>query len=156
VALQGFAHPVGLTNDAYNANPASMRAALSTFLTPNATHPQANILVLAGMNELGPFSKQYHQELGFWLKANYQSPDQLNALFVLGADAEWIADAAEGANFLITAASTLPVLASSVTAWLKTLTGPAEILLKGSRTYQLEQLASLLSPAITTEESVTA
>jgi UDP-N-acetylmuramoyl-tripeptide--D-alanyl-D-alanine ligase len=153
IILEGFAHTVGLTNDAYNANPASMKAALAAFLVTKQTPSSTKILVLAGMNELGPFSKQYHQELGFWLKANYSNPGMLNALFVLGPDAEWIADAAEGANFLVTASNTLPMLASSLKAWLNTLSTPAEILLKGSRTYQLEELATLLGQTTVSKKS---
>jgi UDP-N-acetylmuramoyl-tripeptide--D-alanyl-D-alanine ligase len=53
-------------NDAYNANPSSMRAALDAFL--NTQNPQRKkILVLGAMNELGSFSEAYHQALGEWL-----------------------------------------------------------------------------------------
>jgi UDP-N-acetylmuramoyl-tripeptide--D-alanyl-D-alanine ligase len=58
----------GVINDAYNANPSSMRAALEAFL--NTKVPQSKkVLVLGAMNELGEFSHKYHQDLGQWLSA---------------------------------------------------------------------------------------
>ena len=51
--------------DAYNANPASMRASVEAFCQEFAQRPK--ILVLGDMKELGAESKRFHQELGGWL-----------------------------------------------------------------------------------------
>ena len=49
-------------NDAYNANPVSMAAALRTFA--GLPHDGRKWLVLGGMRELGAVSEQAHQDLG--------------------------------------------------------------------------------------------
>jgi UDP-N-acetylmuramoyl-tripeptide--D-alanyl-D-alanine ligase len=49
-----------LINDAYNANPASMRAALEHL----AEHEGRRVAVLGEMAELGPTAPQYHGEVG--------------------------------------------------------------------------------------------
>ena len=51
-----------LINDAYNANPLSMRAAIETFW--EETRPGKKWLVLGEMFELGQWSEQAHEELG--------------------------------------------------------------------------------------------
>ncbi len=51
--------------DAYNANPASMRAAIEAFCEEFSK--QAKVLVLGDMRELGPESTRFHKELGEWL-----------------------------------------------------------------------------------------
>ena len=49
-----------LINDSYNANPASMRAALEHL----AEHEGRKVAVLGDMAELGPTAPQYHREVG--------------------------------------------------------------------------------------------
>jgi len=55
-----------LTVDAYNANPASMRAGIESFLELSCGTGR-DILVLGDMAELGPEEKRMHEELGVWL-----------------------------------------------------------------------------------------
>lgn len=62
-------------NDAYNANPLSMRAALMNL--PKPMEGGRTIAVLGEMKELGPFSKPSHQEIG---KLALQVVDQLICL----------------------------------------------------------------------------
>lgn len=50
-----------LVDDAYNANPASMRASIETFASLQA---EGKMLVLGEMRELGEGAVQYHRELG--------------------------------------------------------------------------------------------
>jgi len=54
-----------VTFDAYNANPASMRAAIEAFCQEFSRLPK--ILVLGDMKELGDQSERFHGELGKWL-----------------------------------------------------------------------------------------
>jgi UDP-N-acetylmuramoyl-tripeptide--D-alanyl-D-alanine ligase len=51
--------------DAYNANPASMKAAIEAFC--GEFSEQDKVLVLGDMKELGSGSEQFHRELGEWL-----------------------------------------------------------------------------------------
>ena len=51
-----------VVNDAYNANPDSMRASLSTFAALDVS--AARIAVLGDMGELGAFAEQLHGEVG--------------------------------------------------------------------------------------------
>lgn len=65
--LERRRHPSGalIVLDAYNANPASMRAAVEAFC---AQYPdRRRVAVLGDMKELGAHSARYHRELGCWL-----------------------------------------------------------------------------------------
>jgi UDP-N-acetylmuramoyl-tripeptide--D-alanyl-D-alanine ligase len=52
-----------LINDAYNANPVSMRAALA-YLVERAGHHRRRVAILGDMAELGPGAPAFHQEVG--------------------------------------------------------------------------------------------
>ena len=77
-------HPSGATLvlDAYNANPASMRASIEAFCDEFKSRPKT--LILGDMKELGPASAQFHRELGEWLagldlKAVYLAGPEMSA-----------------------------------------------------------------------------
>ena len=83
-----------LINDAYNANPTSMRAALEHL----AAHDGRTVAVLGEMAELGPGAPDYHREVGALI-------ERLGIDVVLGVGelaraygGEWVADAAEAAE----------------------------------------------------------
>ena len=85
--------PGGFTviNDAYNANPDSMRASLSTFAALDVTG--ARIAVLGDMGELGSFAPQLHQEVGAFAAAC-----GLDRLVCVGQLAQGIAAGAQKAG----------------------------------------------------------
>jgi UDP-N-acetylmuramoyl-tripeptide--D-alanyl-D-alanine ligase len=113
-----------LINDAYNANPTSMRAALENL----AEHEGRTVAVLGEMAELGPTSPEYHQEIGEFVS-------DLGIDVVLGVGelaraygGEWVADAAR-------AAERAPELVQ-----------PGDVVLvKGSRAVGLEVVADALT-----------
>lgn len=78
-------------NDAYNASPASMEAALKTLAEAKKAHPGKGrtIAVLADMLELGAISEDAHRRVGKWAV-------EYGVDFVLcyGRDAAYIADEA--------------------------------------------------------------
>lgn len=71
-----------MVNDAYNANPVSMRAAIRAF--GHLDVPGKRWLVLAGMFELGAGEDREHTELGEWIAAE-QTADRVIGVGALGA-----------------------------------------------------------------------
>jgi len=76
-----------LINDAYNANPVSMRAAVQAFLEETVTGTRW--LVLGGMRELGPDEVQIHHELGAFVSGGGSV-----RLVTVGDRGNWIAEGA--------------------------------------------------------------
>jgi len=74
---------IGVINDSYNANPASMRAALKTLAEIDSRG--ARIAVLGDMFELGKHSAKEHRQLG-----RAAARAGLDVLFVLGREAEQV------------------------------------------------------------------
>ena len=82
----------GLTvlNDAYNASPASMRAAIA--LTEQLSGFGRKFLVLGDMLELGEHEEQFHRGIGAML-----SPERVDYVFTFGRLGRFIADEAAAA-----------------------------------------------------------
>jgi UDP-N-acetylmuramoyl-tripeptide--D-alanyl-D-alanine ligase len=76
-----------IINDAYNASPTSMIAAIE--LVSNLQGYKKKILVLGDMLELGPEEEQYHQKIGTGL-----SEDKIDLLFTFGELGKHIENAA--------------------------------------------------------------
>ncbi|GHI01331.1 UDP-N-acetylmuramoyl-tripeptide--D-alanyl-D-alanine ligase [Neobacillus kokaensis] len=70
-------HGEKIINDAYNASPTSMMAAIE--LVSNLQGYERKILVLGDMLELGPEEEQYHRKIGTAL-----NPKQIDLLFTYG------------------------------------------------------------------------
>ncbi|MEH7112518.1 UDP-N-acetylmuramoyl-tripeptide--D-alanyl-D-alanine ligase [Neobacillus niacini] len=84
--VEGF-HGEKIINDAYNASPTSMMAAIE--LVSHLKGYEKIILVLGDMLELGPQEEQYHQQIGVGL-----NPDKIDLVFTFGKLAEHIAEGA--------------------------------------------------------------
>lgn len=140
---------VTILNDAYNANPASVQAAVETLLalpagTPNS--PARRVAVVGDMRELGDQSDFYHLELGRKLARIERDVD----LFILvGQQSKLIEQellrgrvaASRIVHFNDSAAA-----AKSVPALLQ---AGDLVLLKASRGIALEKIAAALLPAAT-------
>jgi UDP-N-acetylmuramoyl-tripeptide--D-alanyl-D-alanine ligase len=112
-----------LINDSYNANPASMRAALEHL----AEHEGRKVAVLGEMAELGPTAPEYHRAVGELVGS--LGIDAVLSVGELARDygGEHVADAAEAAE--------------RVTALVR----PGDVVLvKGSRAVGLEVVAEAL------------
>ncbi|MDO9543522.1 MAG: UDP-N-acetylmuramoyl-tripeptide--D-alanyl-D-alanine ligase [Kiritimatiellia bacterium] len=123
-------------NDAYNANPMSMEAALRTFETMQ--HSGHKWLVFAGMHELGAVSEEEHKKLGLAI-ARFKWA----GLITVGLLGNMIADAAEKAGMerknifrCGNHSSAAEILAASVKP------GDA-VLLKASRCERLEKVLEI-------------
>ncbi len=85
-----FTNTDGVTviNDAYNANPESMKAAIRT--VEEMGGDQRNIAVLGDMLELGDYSEEGHRKIGEMIAAG-----SFSVLLTVGKQARWMADEAE-------------------------------------------------------------
>ncbi|MEY2341935.1 UDP-N-acetylmuramoyl-tripeptide--D-alanyl-D-alanine ligase [Acidithiobacillus sp. IBUN Pt1247-S3] len=118
-----------LLDDSYNANPASLEAAMQVL----AQQPGQRFLVLGDMGELGPEARAYHAQAGKRLRDL-----GINGLFATGSlTAAAVESFGTGATHfadvdaLVTALQ--PVLAANVT-----------VLVKGSRAARMERVVSAL------------
>ena len=82
------ANGVKIINDAYNASPTSMKAAID--LISNLEGYERKILVLGDMLELGPLEEKYHLQIGTSLEA-----DKIDYVFTYGRLGEFIAEGAK-------------------------------------------------------------
>jgi UDP-N-acetylmuramoyl-tripeptide--D-alanyl-D-alanine ligase len=129
--------PDGVTvvNDAYNANPESMRAALAALTGLPGTR---RIAVLGGMAELGPGAPAEHERLG-----RDAAAAGADLIVAVGGDAVGIADGAVAAG---RRAGEESVHVPDRTAARELLDGvlrPGDVVLvKASRSYGLERLAA--------------
>jgi UDP-N-acetylmuramoyl-tripeptide--D-alanyl-D-alanine ligase len=131
--------PSGVTvlNDAYNANPASMAAALRTLA---ASRGRRRLAALGEMRELGAESDRAHRELGVTAAAT-----NLDGLFLLGDHAEAVRAGAETAGMppeRIHVARSHDALAADLRAACR----PGDLLLlKGSRGAAMEEVLRRLA-----------
>jgi UDP-N-acetylmuramoyl-tripeptide--D-alanyl-D-alanine ligase len=121
-----------VVNDAYNANPDSMRAALETLAGIGRGTGRRTVAILGEMRELGDASAAEHRALG--LLAGELGID---AVFVVGEGARPIADAVHAASFYASMAEARDQVRNNVS-------GADVVLVKASRAAGLERLAAAL------------
>ncbi len=131
---------VKIINDCYNANPASMKAAVE--LLTQIGSDRKKIVVLGDMLELGPAAVQMHEEVGAFVAC--QGVDQLVTCGVL---ARSLAEGAKRAGLDHACILELPDAAAAAAA-VKTMVKPGDIVLvKASRGMKLEQVVHALQGA---------
>lgn len=125
----------GLTviNDAYNANPASMREAITLLDSLDAQRPR--VLVLGTMRELGPQSASLHEEIA--ARAVASGADLVAGI----GDFVGPLSAHGGANDRVVTAPDVPELWPQLASRLPR---DAIVMLKASRGVRLERLVPLL------------
>ncbi|MBI3609316.1 MAG: UDP-N-acetylmuramoyl-tripeptide--D-alanyl-D-alanine ligase [Nitrospirae bacterium] len=127
-----------ILNDAYNANPASMLAALETL----GRYPARSrrIAVLGDMLELGENTAEAHRRIGRVVVSS-----GVAALITVGAAAEGMAEGAL-ASGMVRDQVTVCRDPSEAAAAVRRLTGEGDvILIKGSRGMRMERILDLLS-----------
>ncbi|SDO76623.1 UDP-N-acetylmuramoyl-tripeptide--D-alanyl-D-alanine ligase [Klenkia soli] len=128
---------VVVVNDAYNANPESMRAALAAVRGMTGTR---RVAVLGAMGELGPGADDEHRRLGADAAA------AVDLVVAVGPDAAAIAAAREESVHVPDRAAARQLLA-------EVLVPGDVVLVKASRSYGLELLAAdLIADGATTGE----
>ena len=129
-----------IINDAYNANPASMKAALLTLAKFKCTGRR--IAVLGDMLELGEQRDAFHQDAGRQAVAA-----KVDALVTIGPGGKVIAEAAIDAGLSGTRVMSLPSAEIAAKTFAKGLQPGDVVLLKGSRGMKLEQIADAVVAA---------
>lgn len=129
-------HDLHVLNDAYNANPNSMRAALDTLATLNIG--RRKVAVLGDMRELGRSSERYHREIG------EAAAGIVDRLYCVGEQSAFIAEAAIGRG-LPSAAVTVYANADDAAAQIPSQLMPDDlVLIKASRGIRLEKVANAI------------
>lgn len=123
-------------NDAYNANPASMRAAVDALAGLGRSRDGRTIAVLGEMKELGDEHEPGHREVG-----RAAAAAGIDVVVVVGDGAAGIAaGASEGASEVIVTAGRY-----DAAAWVRKNAGADDVVLvKASRAAALEQVAEQL------------
>lgn len=135
-ALEGFDN-LWIINDAYNANPVSMKVALAAFTDCRFEGSPKKVAVIGGMAELGSFTEHYHQEIGEWLN----SRKGMDALIVVGEEAKPIANAILPNTLPTYFAENNGDAASLISQhWFQ----DTVLFLKASRSFHLEEIPDLL------------
>jgi UDP-N-acetylmuramyl pentapeptide synthase len=131
-----------ILDDCYNANPASMRAALAT-VAASAVGGARPFAILGDMRELGPEAEALHREIG--AEAAPQLRGGLAAVGALGAEIVAGARAAGADPARLLAAASPEEAAQVVAGW----TQPGDwILVKASRGMKLERAVEALRRAL--------
>lgn len=123
---------ITVINDAYNASPTSMKAAIDTLSSMEGR----KILILADVLELGSNSQNMHEDVGTYLKNK-----SIDVLFTFGEEAQFIFN--KGQNHVTTARHFDNK--EELTNELKAIIEPNDkILVKGSRGMKLEEVVEAL------------
>ncbi|MEW6771375.1 MAG: UDP-N-acetylmuramoyl-tripeptide--D-alanyl-D-alanine ligase [Bacillota bacterium] len=125
-----------LINDAYNANPTSMRAALSVLR--DLAGERRRVAVLGDMLELGARAAEAHREVG------EAAADCADYIVAVGPLAAGIAAGATGAGFAADRVMACPDTAAAVAVLRKLLRGDEVVLVKASRGMHLEAVVDAL------------
>lgn len=128
----------GLTiiDDSYNANPASMQAALDMLRAAPHAH---KIAVLGDMLELGQDAPHFHAQLGQWV-----AQTRIDRLVVTGSMAAVVADAAVKAGMRPAAVTVAPDMEAIEAALKVNLAPETVVLVKASRGLKLDRVVSFL------------
>ncbi|WP_308862427.1 glutamate ligase domain-containing protein [Paenibacillus radicis (ex Xue et al. 2023)] len=127
-----------IINDAWNASPVSVRAAIETFEELQGYNRK--FLVLGDMLELGELEKQFHREIGESI-----NPDKVDYLFTLGELAKEMAIEATKKFKNTDRVKAFQHKKEAIQEIRKIIRSQDILLVKGSRGMQLEEIVWELS-----------
>ena len=122
------ANHVQIIDDSYNANPASIRAAIDVL----QNMPGQRVLVLGDMGELGAWAQQEHAAMGHY------ATGKVDALFAVGPLMQHAVTEFSGVSGHFCQQSSL------IETLLAQVSGPATLLIKGSRGAAMENVVKAL------------
>ena len=123
-----------ILDDTYNANPQSMRAAISVLAD---SHSAWKVAVLGDMLELGPFAPALHTEVGECL-----GREKIDCLIAVGEMSAYIAQGARDSG--VPQVHHCPDKEAAKTLLEQVIRPDSTILVKASRGMQLEELTAFL------------
>lgn len=123
-----------ILNDAYNANPQSMRAAAAVL---GDAQGRRKVAVVGDMKELGAGSEQFHRAVG-----GYFAQAGVDRLIAVGDLARFMAEGAKQAG--MAQADYFPTLDGAKNALLRELRAGVTILVKASRSMAFEKIVDFL------------
>ena len=124
-----------ILNDAYNANPQSMRAAAAVL--GNSGQKRWKVAVVGDMKELGAGSEQFHRAVG-----GYFAQAGADRLIAVGDLARFMAEGAKAAG--LEQADYFPTLGEAKNALSREVRAGATILVKASRSMAFEKIVDFL------------
>ncbi|MFO0705683.1 MAG: UDP-N-acetylmuramoyl-tripeptide--D-alanyl-D-alanine ligase [Nitrospira sp.] len=133
-------HGVRIINDCYNANPASMKAAVQLLAQSGTGHK--TVAVLGDMLELGPGAVRMHEEVGGFIAQQHVSH-----LIVCGELGRSLAEGARRAGMDRAAIMELPDAVAAASAVKAMVSSGDVVLVKASRGMKMEQVVSALQGA---------
>ncbi len=134
---RAIANDVLLIDDSYNANPQSMQSALETLARLDTSG--LRLAVLGEMGELGDQRENAHREAGRLVASL-----NLDGLYLLGPSANVVAEGARESGMAEARIHIENDHASIVRTLRKDITKGDRILIKGSRSAQMERIAQAL------------
>ena len=123
-----------ILNDAYNANPQSMRAAAAVL---GDAQGRRRVAVVGDMKELGAGSEQFHRAVG-----HYFAQSGTDRLIAVGDLARFIAEGAKDAG--LSQADYFPTLDAAKNALSREVRAGVTILVKASRSMAFEKIVDFL------------
>lgn len=121
---------VVFVNDAYNANPASMKEAVDTLVTLTGGR---KIAILGGMLELGDWAEKEHEKIG-----TYLADKKVDVLIAMGDEARFMAKTAKAAG--MNEVYTVMTHAEAAAVLRRIMRQGDTVLLKGSRGFAMEKI----------------
>jgi UDP-N-acetylmuramoyl-tripeptide--D-alanyl-D-alanine ligase len=128
---------IRLVNDAYNANPDSMRAAIEAF--DDAAPDARRWLVLGGMLELGDLAREEHAALGAFVAQRDEA-----GLVAVGEMGGWIAEGARAAGCPPERVAVCDDCEQAARLLVERAAPGDAVLLKASRGFGLEAVVRML------------
>lgn len=126
-----------IVDESYNANPDSVKAAVSALCSPGAYKQSRRFVVLGDLLELGAQGPQLLEELGAWIKQ-----ERIDLLITVGSLARHIYAGAQGAGFEVLHCQDIQLAEEELK---KRSDSDTCILIKGSRGARLDKLVGSLS-----------
>jgi len=128
------AENIAILDDCYNANPQSMRAAISVLSGSHTTH---KVAILGDMLELGEFSRHLHTDVG-----EFMAGKNIDCLIAIGPECRYLAEGARKAK--VTSVHSCENKAAALKTLEQWLLPDTTFLVKASRGMRLEEITAYL------------